>query len=236
LKDYLPLRWFRQSHAGCGIARNTGAAEALGEYLIFTDDDCLFPSDWLTRYDICFRQNPACMIAGSSFNWLASNPYSQATQTISDFLLKDSNSSPENARLALGNNMGVPAGGFRELHGFSPRYYRTAAEDRDFCARWLAGGRRILYDQSIVVRHAHELTLRSFIRQHYNYGYGSFLFHRLQATRQQRTFRVERARFYMSLLLYARSARLKFLLLLSQAAHTTGFVSGYVSFGRRVRA
>lgn len=233
----LPIRSLRRPHAGCGIARNTGAAEALGEYLIFTDDDGLVPPDWLSLYDVCFRQNPACMVAGPSLNSLPSNPYSRATQAITDFLLHDSNSSPENPRLAPGNNMGVPAGDFLELHGFSSRYYRTAAEDRDFCARWIAAGRRILYDQSIVVFHAHELTLRTFIRQHYNYGYGSFQFHRSQAERQQRAFRIERAGFYISLLLSARSARVSFLLLLlSQMVHTMGFVSGYLSIGRGVRA
>ena len=39
----LSIRGFRRPHAGCGIARNAGAAEALGEYVIFTDDDCLSP-------------------------------------------------------------------------------------------------------------------------------------------------------------------------------------------------
>ena len=113
--------------------------------------------------------------------------------------------------------MGVPARDFPELHGFSPRHYRTAARDRDLRARWMADGWRILYDQSIVVLHAHELTLRSPIRQH-------------------RTFRTERAGFYIALLLHARSARVRFLLLLSQVAHTIGFVSGYLSFGPGVRA
>jgi glycosyltransferase involved in cell wall biosynthesis len=230
----LSIRTFQQPHAGCGIARNTGAAEALGKYLIFTDDDCLFPADWLSRYDVCFRKNADSMIAGAAVNRLQSNPYSQATQAMTDFLLQYSNSSPEAARLAVGNNMGVPAAGFLELQGFGPRFRRTAAEDRDFSARWVGSGRRIFYDRSIVVLHAHELTLRSFVRQHYNYGYGAFLFHGLQAERQRRSFHIERAGFYISLLLYARSARIKFLVGLSQVAHTIGFVRAYLTAGRDV--
>ena len=102
----LSIRSLQRPHAGCGIARNAGAAEALGEYLIFTDDDCLFPPEWLSRYDACFRQNPACVIAGTSRNWLSSNPYSQATQAMADFLLQHYNPSPEDARLALGKRLG----------------------------------------------------------------------------------------------------------------------------------
>ena len=232
----LPIRSFRRAHAGCGLARNTGAAEAIGEHFIFTDDDCLFPTDWLSRYGASVRQNPTRMIAGASLNGLASNRYAQATQAMTEFLLQHANSGPGDAMLALGNNMGVPRGGFRELQGFSARYYRTAAEDRDLCARWLAAGRRILFDPGIVVLHAHELTLRSFIRQHYNYGCGALLFHRMQAERHQRPFRMERVGFYVGLLLHARSTGVWLLLLLSQVAHTTGFVFGRFSVGHGGRA
>src|SRR5260370_38380762 len=37
LQDRLPLRWFRVSHAGCGGAKNAGASQARGHYLVFTD-------------------------------------------------------------------------------------------------------------------------------------------------------------------------------------------------------
>jgi glycosyltransferase involved in cell wall biosynthesis len=77
-RDRIPLRSFRQPYAGCGIARNTGAVEALGQYLIFTDDDCLLPPDWLCRYEACFRANAGCLIAGASNNWLPSMRYEKS--------------------------------------------------------------------------------------------------------------------------------------------------------------
>ena len=234
-RSQLPIRNLRQSHAGCGFARNRGAAEARGEYVIFTDDDCILPPDWLSRYDACFRLNPGCMVAGPSRNWLPDNPYSQATQDIVDCLLQYSNPTPENAWVALGNNMGAPTADFLAMQGFSPRYYRTAAEDRDFCARWVAGGRRIVFDRRIVVLHAHELNLRSFIRQHYHYGYGSFLFHRLEAERHHRGFRIERPRFYISLFSYSHSTAIRLLILLSQVAHTIGSLSAFLNSGRSRR-
>lgn len=229
-RDQLPLRSLVQPQAGPGIARNSGAAEALGEYLIFTDDDCLFPPDWLGRYDASFHANTGCLIAGAAINWLPSNPYSQATETIRDRLLQHLNSSTEKPQLAIGNNIGVPAEGFLKLKG----YWRTFAEDRDFSARWLDDGRRIVYDPSIVVFHAHELNLRSFIRQHFRHGHGALLFYRSQAERGQQA--LQRPGFYISLLLYAPSARIWLLILLSQAAHTLGFMSGFLNIGRRVRS
>ncbi len=39
----------RQSNKGPGIARNTGAEAAQGEYLVFTDDDCIWDQNFLTE-------------------------------------------------------------------------------------------------------------------------------------------------------------------------------------------
>lgn len=228
----LPLRCFQQSHAGCGIARNTGAAQACGRYLVFTDDDCLFPSDWLSRYEENFQRAGDCVLAGRALNALKGNLCSEATQQMADYLLSRSNASPQQATLALGANFGVPAEGFRELCGFSPRYFRLAAEDRDFCERWLAAGRRIVHVPEIAVHHAHALNLRSFLKQHFHYGRGAFLFHRLQAERRRSRVKLESPGFYLSLLLWPwsvcpgpKAARLSLLLLLAQIAHTAGYLS-----------
>ncbi len=229
-QNRIAVRRYKQPYAGCGIARNTGAAEARGQYLIFTDDDCLFPPDWLRRHEACFRANPGCMIAGASINWLSSNPYAQATQTMADLLLRYANPSAQDAHVALGNNMGVPAEDFRELSGFSTRYFRNAAEDREFCARWLAAGRRISYQPSLEVFHAHELNLRSFLRQHYNYGRGAFLYHRSQGERRQR--RWQPVEFYAAMLMRAPSMRVWMLLVLSQIATTVGFAHSFFGIAR----
>lgn len=42
-------RTVRQQNMGPGIARNNGASIAKGEYLVFTDDDCVLDKDFLTE-------------------------------------------------------------------------------------------------------------------------------------------------------------------------------------------
>lgn len=46
-----PLRlvYLRQPHAGVTAARNRAVRAARGEFILFTDDDCTFPPDWITR-------------------------------------------------------------------------------------------------------------------------------------------------------------------------------------------
>lgn len=230
-RDRLRLQYLRQAYAGCGVARNTGAAQARGRYLVFTDDDCLFPSDWLWRYEQHFQRRADCVVAGRPIDVPQANRYSQASQALIDYLLSRFNTSPEQATLAIGNNFGVPAEAFRAVGGFSPRYFRTTAEDRDFCARWVAKGQRIVYAPDIVVHHACRLNLGSFLRQHFHYGRGAFLFHQLQAQRRGGRIKLEPPGFYFSLLLWPWSvragpdaARMSLLFVVAQAAHTAGYL------------
>jgi hypothetical protein len=68
------------------------------------------------------RRAADCVVAGRAVNALKDNPYSKATQQMADYLLSRSNSSPEQATLALGNSFGgacrgVPGAGRRWLAG-----------------------------------------------------------------------------------------------------------------------
>jgi glycosyltransferase involved in cell wall biosynthesis len=236
LRQRLPLEYLQQPHAGCGMARNSGAAQSRGRYLVFTDDDCRFPGDWLCRYEDQFQRTAGCLVAGRSINALKGNPYSQATQELVDYLLSKFNASAEQATFGAGNNMGVPAEEFRELGGFSPRYFRSTAEDRDLCARWVEAGRRLVYAPDIVVHHAHRLSFGSFLKQHFHYGRGAYLFHRLEAERRRSRVKLESASFYCALLLWPwskgggpQAARRSLLLLVSQVAHTAGYLRGFLA-------
>ena len=242
----MQLRSIRQRHSGCGIARNAGASLAGGEFLIFTDDDCLFPADWLSRYAKCIRRHPACLVAGRSVNGLVENPYSQTTQDIIDYLLALGNPAWHDAALAIGNNFGVPAKAFRELAGFSVRYFRSTAEDREFSARWRASGRRIIFAPEVMVEHVHHLTWCSFLEQHYRYGRGAWLLHhrgsdklgsdKLGSDMGGQKIGRQEASYYGALLhrpfvIYRglRAWGAFALLLLSQAAHSAGYASAYFS-------
>jgi glycosyltransferase involved in cell wall biosynthesis len=54
----------RSSHRGPGGGRNTGLAEAAGEFVAFTDDDCLVPSEWLASLLETFRRFPSASAVG----------------------------------------------------------------------------------------------------------------------------------------------------------------------------
>lgn len=51
------LRYFRRKNQGPASARNLGIANATGEIIAFTDDDCEVDPDWLTQIAESFSEN-----------------------------------------------------------------------------------------------------------------------------------------------------------------------------------
>jgi hypothetical protein len=60
----------------------------------------------------------------------------------------------------------------------------------------------MIYAPEAVVYHSHDLTLGTFIRQHFHYGRGAFCYRNLQARRAQGRIRVEPLLFYVKMLQY----------------------------------
>lgn len=58
------VKYFFEPQQGISYARNRGIREAEGEYLIFTDDDCLLDSEWLKEIYKCFKTTGCDAIGG----------------------------------------------------------------------------------------------------------------------------------------------------------------------------
>lgn len=229
--DRLDVTLLTHLHAGPAAARNTGAAQAKGEFLVFTDDDCTPAPDWLQALAARFATAPDCAIGGQTLNTLTDNPYSTASQLLIAYLYIYYNADSQQARFFASNNLAVPAVRFRAIGSFETTYTRAAAEDREFCDRWLYYGYRLIYAPEVLVYHAHALTFRTFFWQHFNYGRGAFGFRQARAQRDQGRIKVEPLSFYLNLLQYPFSQAqgrwamlLAALLVVSQVANAAGFV------------
>jgi GT2 family glycosyltransferase len=167
--------------AGLGPAgaRNAGSKEAAGEVLAFTDDDCLVDSGWIRALCTAMGPSTRTAVGGRTLNGLHDNHWSATSQHIIDLVYAYYNANPAHATFLTTNNLAVPTEAFRDLGGFDERY-RTA-EDRDFCRRWLASERGMIYAPEALVDHEHALTFAGFWQQHFNYGRGAFRFRRAAA-------------------------------------------------------
>ena len=174
-RNQINLSLITQPHAGPAAARNTGAAKAKGEFLAFTDDDCMPPSDWLQVLAFNFTQKPNCIVGGRTINLLTNNIYSTMSQLILDVVYRHYNVKPHESRFFATNNMALPTDHFFAIGGFNPNF--TTSEDREFCSRYLYHGFQLIYASEAIVYHAHSLKFRTFCQQHFNYGRGAFKFH-----------------------------------------------------------
>ncbi|MEZ0335883.1 MAG: glycosyltransferase family 2 protein [Gemmatimonadales bacterium] len=187
------LQLIRQRNAGPSAARNAGAERASGEYLAFTDDDCLLDPGWLGALAGVWKESPDCMAGGLTLN--AAEGISSATsQLIVDVVYRHYNADPAHARFVASNNMALPARAFRDIGGFDPSF--RAAEDRDFCDRWIHRGHRIIYTPAAVVHHDRPMNVAGFCRLHFHYGRGAEHFSRRRAKRRSSHLLVE-ARFHL---------------------------------------
>lgn len=176
------IRVIEQRQAGPGAARNTGAKHARGQYLAFTDDDCLPTAGWLPALKQALDATPEALVGGRTINDLAGNACSEASQVIQDIVYRHYNAQPDQATFLASNNMVVRAEEFASLGGFD-QAFQFASEDRELCDRWLWQKRPMRYVEAAVVRHAHELTLTTFCQQHFRYGQGAARYHRTRAAR-----------------------------------------------------
>jgi glycosyltransferase involved in cell wall biosynthesis len=170
------LKLIHQKNTGPAGARNRGVAEARGEFLAFTDDDCLPTPTWLEKLVAALRANPEAMVGGSTFNGLKNDLFAETSQLIVQLVYNHFNRDPANAYFFASNNMACRRIDCLHLGGFDEEFPKAAAEDREFCDRWRMQGRPLVWEKNALIEHRHAQTLAGFCRLHFRYGQGAFLY------------------------------------------------------------
>lgn len=117
-------RWTAGPRRGPAANRNCGAALARGEWLVFTDDDCLPDAGWLGAYAAGRREHGAArVLEGRTY---VDRPQEHPLET-----------SPlnENGGLLWSCNFAIERALFAELGGFDERFPYNAMEDRELHVR-----------------------------------------------------------------------------------------------------
>ena len=74
-RQHFNLQVIQQENSGPASARNTGVAAAQGEFIAFTDDDCIVHENWLSEILSSLQRQPTVLFGGKTINNVEGNIY-----------------------------------------------------------------------------------------------------------------------------------------------------------------
>jgi len=127
----LPLRSVFECRQGLSHARNTLVREALGRYIVWTDDDVLVEEDWLAGYVDAFAEYPEAHVFGGPIDpWYEEPPPAWFPPTLKEvggiYLVMETPTGPitqGDVRLPFGANMAFATSTLRKFP-FDPKLGR----------------------------------------------------------------------------------------------------------------
>jgi glycosyltransferase involved in cell wall biosynthesis len=226
--DRLPLRTFRTEGGGPARARNLALRAAVGEYVVFTDDDCRPSRQWLSAYAVAAERHPGAGFGGGIVDSPENNIYGRTSQMLVSFLYAW-NETHDELRFFCSNNLAFERAGLLAMGGFDESFPLAAGEDRYICTHWLKRSTMEFVPEA-VVEHRQALGFKSYVRQQFRYGRGACQFWRRRFAEDGALNKVQPFQFYWDLLTYPfgkvplpRALAMSGLMLLSQAAGVTGY-------------
>jgi glycosyltransferase involved in cell wall biosynthesis len=150
-----------------GRARNLGAQQAQGSIIIFLDDDCAVPSDWIARNINALRQEQVGAV-GARIRGKSRAFFARCTDFASfgDYQA----GYPRNIPLAAAS-LGIWRTLYQQAGGFNETMMPGEEEDTDLCHRLQRLGYQTVYRPEIAIIHDHRRdTLGKLLRHTYHQG------------------------------------------------------------------
>jgi GT2 family glycosyltransferase len=190
--EHSQVRYTRKNRAGSSYARNTGIELAVGDIVVFADDDVLVDRYWLAEMARGFEtSNEVGCVTGLIIPMELKTPAQQWFEQFGGFCKagmarrlfsltdhRDANPLfPYNVgSYGAGASMAFRRSVLRELKGFDlalgPATLTLGGEDIDAMLRMILSGRTLLYAPAAIVHHCARREYRQLHRQIQGYGSG----------------------------------------------------------------
>ncbi len=141
-----------ERNTGLGNAANLGVQSAKGDYLIFTDDDCIARKDWAKNMRDALRKYP--LVAGSVKS--PTSNFIKLCHNIAEFHPFMEGRKAGSIDFVAGANMGFRRSLFEELKGFPDGH--VFSPDMQFILKARQAGYQICFVPEANVTHDHERT------------------------------------------------------------------------------
>jgi glycosyltransferase involved in cell wall biosynthesis len=168
IAERFPFRVIHQENKGLSIARNVGIDAATGEYVAFTDSDCVVDPDWLTYLIGAIERHGWSAAGGPNLPppedsrvpaCVAVAPGGPTHVLINDDI----------AEHIPGCNMAFRRDTLRQIQCFDPMF-TSAGDDVDVCWRLQDRGEQIGFSPAAMVWHFRRNTVKEYLRQQRGYG------------------------------------------------------------------
>lgn len=169
----LQIRNIFESKQGLSNARNTAFSEAIGDYIIYIDDDEIMRPDFLESYFDSIQMNGAYTVLGGRIvihpiankpKWFGPNMegwYSIYDHGEVSFDITQEMVDKKEIELPVGGNFAIRVSFLKEIGGFDPKLGRNkdqllSGEETKVFQEVLRRGLKILYEPRAIVEHVIE--------------------------------------------------------------------------------
>ncbi len=167
----LQIRTIYQENKGPGEARNNGMKNAKGEYFIYVDSDCMFPSHWLKSIDEAVIKNNFDAFGGPDTFHPSFSPLLKAINYSMTSIIGTGGT--RGSKKSVGKfyprsfNMGIHRKIFENIGGMNKLRH---GQDMDFSQRIYDAGYKVGLIPDAYVYHKRRTSLSKFYRQIFNWG------------------------------------------------------------------
>ena len=149
----VPLRLVSEDTPGAAAARNAGAAQARGKYLVFIDNDILVEPDFLQLHLDALNDHSGAWIVGQIVNLpeQETTPFGRFRKSLFPLISpKDGLRETDSITTA---NLSLPKNDFEALGGFDEGFFVASGEDRELMLRARKKGIKMLFHPGIIGTH-----------------------------------------------------------------------------------
>ncbi len=169
IRSFPDVIYIHQENQGPAVARNRGFRASSGEFVFFTDSDCIPEPRWIEKCLSGFQNSDIAVVCGSY--GIANPEYMLARCIHQEILYRHQYLMPDFPKAFGSYNFCVRRKVFEAVSGFSETYRNPSGEDNDLSYKILRTGARIYFSRHCYVEHFFPTRVGKYLREQFRHGF-----------------------------------------------------------------